>query len=307
MSALTRALRTTFDSVRGDVHIYKGTVDKSWTVIAQAQTTHPDVVQVTGHFLRASWAAPFEVHIRTLRVGKFNSNIAAEFIQKGEVKISAQLIFTSISAGTEDPRLTLAPASPFARRVPLHLHPAVAPLTPLFANANFHKNVRWAEDKAIRERNFALGRGERPAVGGGTLEWGAWLELVDPSETVCPAILPFLGDMMRNLPELLPKDQRPVNVWHPTMVFSLQYNAKIPDDFSFSKRTVGLYSRSSFMDGGRHDVTVEIWTAPSNIGEGKEIEGWREKQVCIGLAYQMASVVPSSVNERKAAELNSKL
>jgi len=70
---------------------------------------------------------------------------------------------------------------------------------------------------------------------------------------------------------------------------------------------VGLYSRSSFMDDGRHDVSAEIWTAPSNLGEGAETDGWRDKQVCLGIVTQTALVVPADVNVRKAAKANAKL
>lgn len=95
--------------------------------------------------------------------------------------------------------------------------------------------------------------------------------------------------------------------WHPTLVLSLEYKAKIPDDPTLSKRTVGLYSRGKFLYGGQHDISVEIWTAPSDIGQGVEVDGWRERQVCLGIAYQTGITVPRSVNERKAAEANSKL
>lgn len=125
------------------------------------------------------------------------------------MKITAQLIFKAPSVDDSSFRMSLLPPSPYARRVPLHLHPSAAQITPMFGNARFKSNVKWAEDKAIRERNRALGRGERPAVGGGVLEWGAWLELIDPLENINVSMLPFLGDMMKNIPELLPKDLRP--------------------------------------------------------------------------------------------------
>ena len=84
------------------------------------------------------------------------------------------------------------------------------------------------------------------------------------------------------------------------MFFSLEYKAAIPDDPLFSTRTVGLYSSGRFMHEGRHDAYVEIWTAPSSIGEGREVHGWREKQVCVAIAHQMALTVPASLNMRNA-------
>ena len=81
----------------------------------------------------------------------------------------------------------------------------------------------------------------------------------------------------------------------------------IPSDPMSSKRTVGLYSCGRFLHGGQHDIYVEIWTAPSDIGEGVEVDGWRDKQVCLAIAHQMALTVPHSLNERKAAQANNKL
>jgi hypothetical protein len=126
-----------------------------------------------------------------------------------EVKLSAQLIFKTPSMVHGHSPMTLLPPSPFARRVPLHVHPSLAQPTPMFTPANFYSQVKWAEDQAIRERNRALGRGDRPAVGGGGLEWGAWLEFVDSTEKINEALLPFAADLVKNIPELLPKDQRP--------------------------------------------------------------------------------------------------
>jgi hypothetical protein len=105
--------------------------------------------------------------------------------------------------------LTLLPPSPFARRLPLHVHPSLAQVTPMWGDTNFHSQVKWAEDKVIREHNRALERGEGPTIGGGVIEWGAWFELLDPAEKINEALLPFVGDMMKTIPELLPEDQRP--------------------------------------------------------------------------------------------------
>ncbi|KAF8586838.1 hypothetical protein K439DRAFT_1631280 [Ramaria rubella] len=325
MAPITQAVCTTFLGEIGDVRVYNGDVDNTWTMLAvpqggyvlglvinacmasQAQTDHTEVAHITGHFLRTTSLSHFEVHIRTVRIGKFYSNLTADLIQKNETKVSAQLVFKARFISRDAALMTLAPPSPYARRIPLHLHPSVAPLTPVWGNASFGTHVRWAEDKTIRERNRALGRGQGPRVGGGGLEWGSWFQLLDVGEEVNAALLPFLGDMMKNLYELLPKEQRPASVWYPTMVFSLEYKAGITDDPAFSKHTVGLYSCSRFMHEGRHDVYVEIWTAPGGIGEGVEEDGWRDKQVCIGIAHQMALTVPSTVNTRTAVEANGKL
>jgi len=45
-------------------------------------------------------------------------------------------------------------------------------------------------------------------------------------------------------------------------------------------------------------VNVEVWTAPSNIGEGEIGEGWRDKQVCLASATQMAITMPMALARR---------
>lgn len=86
------------------------------------------------------------------------------------------------------------------------------------------------------------------------------------------------------------------------MFLSLEYKFPILDNDKVSKRTVGIYTRSTFMLEGRHDVYAEVWTAPSNISEGVEVEGWQKDQVCLAISHQMALAVPPGVNERKANE-----
>ncbi|KIJ34873.1 hypothetical protein M422DRAFT_70107 [Sphaerobolus stellatus SS14] len=325
MAPLSHVMKASFKEKRGDVTIYSGEVSNVWTIIAipqggyalgllveacqkvQADTPHIEIMHVTSHFLRTTAILPFEVHIRPLRIGKGYANLTADLIQQGEVKITALLIFRTRDVPNGDPSMTLSPPSPFARRIPLYFHPAVAPITSMFEKASFKKYLRWAQDKTFHQRNYEMEGGVVHGPGGGTLEWGAWIELIDPSERIVPSMLPFFGDMMQNLPHLLPKAHRPPLGWFPTMVLSVEYKAEIPDDPAISKRTIGLYSRSSFMNAGRHDVYVEIWTAPSNLGEGVETEGWRDKQVCLGIASQTALNVPSDVNLRKAQKANSKL
>ncbi|KIJ34866.1 hypothetical protein M422DRAFT_263049 [Sphaerobolus stellatus SS14] len=133
--------------------------------------------------------------------------------------------------------------------------------------------------------------------GDGTLEWGAWFELTDPSERITSSMLHFFGDMMHNLPNLLPKAHQHPLGWYPTMVLSVEYKGEIPDDPAISRRIVGVYSRSSFMNTDLHDIYVELWTSPSisGLGGGIETEGWRDKQVCLGISSQTALIVPRCI------------
>lgn len=85
--------------------------------------------------------------------------------------------------------------------------------------------------------------------------------------------------------------------WYPTMTLAMEFKSPIPKSLDYSQHTVGLYSSGRFMnDLGRHDAYVEIWSAPSNIGEGNETAGWRDKQVCLAVATQVALTLSSDFN-----------
>lgn len=93
--------------------------------------------------------------------------------------------------------------------------------------------------------------------------------------------------------------------WYPTMTMAIDFKAPIPSPSKniYADRTVGIYSKGLFMNDpqGRHDMYTEVWTAPSNIGEGEEVQGWRDKQVCLAVSTQMALTVSMEVNARKGS------
>jgi hypothetical protein len=88
------------------------------------------------------------------------------------------------------------------------------------------------------------------------------------------------------------------------MTLSIEFQAPIPPAGSMrhAARTVGLYSSGTFWGEpqGRHDAYLEVWTAPANLGEGKEVEGWRDEQFCLATATQMALTLPMEVNAGRA-------
>jgi len=87
------------------------------------------------------------------------------------------------------------------------------------------------------------------------------------------------------------------------MVMTLEFKNPIPPPSeNHSGRTVGVYSVGRFINDpqSRHEIDLEIWTAPSNVGEGDaQNKSWRDNQVCIAVATQMAICVPFDVNARK--------
>lgn len=111
------------------------------------------------------------------------------------------------------------------------------------------------------------------------------------------------------------------------MTLALEFKSRFPlKDASKSRplatNTVGLYSVSKFISHGRHDETVEVWSAPCAIGEkGPKVgsDEWRRNAQILAISTQvrpsaelhpycsltqaqnqMALVVPFEVNTRKS-------
>ena len=106
------------------------------------------------------------------------------------------------------PGITLAPPSALARRIPLTIHPSQATLDPPDLKFCYQNK---AEDPYFLERNLAKaeGRSDDTRQGGGEVEWGAWYELKDERDVLRAAMLPFVADNVRNMPNLIPKEMRP--------------------------------------------------------------------------------------------------
>lgn len=85
---------------------------------------------------------------------------------------------------------------------------------------------------------------------------------------------------------------------------TVEFMARIPSSPDYVSRTVGLYSESRFLTDphGRHNAHVEVWTAPSAIGQGEIEVGWRDKQYCIAVVDQMALTLPMDLNHRQGSK-----
>jgi hypothetical protein len=92
------------------------------------------------------------------------------------------------------------------------------------------------------------------------------------------------------------------------MVMTLEFKRQLPRRGTpgFSHRTLGVYSKGSFLDQGRHDIYGEIWSAPSSIGgaggRDAEDESWRRDMRCVAVTGQMALSVSLDVNRSKGAK-----
>ena len=169
-------------------------------------------------------------------------------------------------------------------------------------------------------------------VGGGGTEWGAWCELKTEGDKLRTSAIPFFADNFMNLPVLVPNNEPArigavqrsaqhamqdnlaqkadfVRSWFPTITMSIEFKTRIPSSAEFSDRTVGLYSESRFLHDphARHNSRVEVWTAPSCIGQGNVEEGWRDRQYCIAVADQMALMLPMDLNLKEGNRDGTKL
>lgn len=200
------------------------------------------------------------------------------------------------------PHLTLEPPSGYSRRLPLHEHPCESKTTKPRVTWKFHEHIQWGLDPQIVSMNSSNSslRTNSDTVGGGGTEWGGWFTFTDKAETITTPSLAFLVDIFPNMPTLLPKGERGGlgTCWFPTMTLAMEFKFPIPTSGEYAKRTVGLYSTGRFMNDpqGRHDAYVEVWTAPSEIGEGKITPRWRDSQRCLAIATQMALTLPIEVN-----------
>ncbi|KAG6860387.1 hypothetical protein C0995_011772 [Termitomyces sp. Mi166 len=326
MAPFLQAVNVRVSSSNGEYTSYTGEIDPEWVsssvtnggyVLAllvdaciqhQSTSGHREPIHVTAHFLRTSVPSHFEIRVRILKTGRGFTNLTAELYQQEVLIITAHQIFgnnsTSPQASDHTRGLNLAPPSSYARRIPLYTHPSTAVVRPGRSVWKFQRYIALAPDPHILAKNAPnhSNRTNGATIGGEGLEWGAWFTFQDKGDEVTPTSLAFLVDIFAHIPSLMPPSERPGLglSWFPTIVLSLEFKAPIPPlSVAHARRTVGLYSSGKFLNDGRHDGYVEVWTAPCDIGKGKEISCWREKQVCIAVATQMASIIPMEVNMKR--------
>ncbi|KAJ7119009.1 thioesterase-like superfamily-domain-containing protein [Mycena epipterygia] len=321
MAPFTRAIHVQLQRRDGSLTCYSAAADPEWVVgrvphggyilslliqaclQSQADSPHPDPLHVSAHYLQPTKTSSLEVQIRVLKRGRSFVNILAELVQQNRTCITAHLIFGSIPPSTR-PLIDLA--SGYARRHPLAGHPSKVVATNVTEFFGFRKHLRWAEDPFLLSQNEPDSPARKVTTGGGVAVWGAWIELVDKDERLTPASLALFADCVHNFATLLPGSITGLdlkNAWLPTLALNVEYKAPIPAHSA--PRTIGVYVISGFVSEpqGRHNTFIEMWSAPSGIGEGAEVDGWRDSMVCLAIAAQTQLMVSGSVNEKAAAKL----
>ncbi|KAL4081220.1 thioesterase-like superfamily-domain-containing protein [Scleroderma citrinum] len=278
-----------------------------------SRSSHVDPIHATAHFLCATNTGIGDIQIKLVKIGKTFTNLQAELVQKKALKVTVHLIFGDLSPQPSAAiQRTLVSPSAYARRLPLYCHPSAAALSEPRPEYTFKSQLRWSVDRAIASRNHldSPTRTSSETVGGGGTEWGAWCELSNEGGTPRISAIPFFGDIAMNLPVLLP-ESKPGHIksfWFPTIVMTIESKSKIPS-VDFSDCTVGVYSESRFLHDpqARHHTRVEVWSAPSCIGQGTVEERWRDKQYCIAVVGQMALMLPIELNFKEGMKDRTKL
>ncbi|KAL5513605.1 hypothetical protein ACEPAH_4004 [Sanghuangporus vaninii] len=277
-------------------------------------------VHISAHFLRPvqgvvpskdsgsrtlKQPATFEVHVKSVKGGSSLNNLQAELVQNGQTMVSAHLIFgVSLPAAETEiaqpvDSKALVPPSPYARRTPLRTHPSNSSEIRLYDVWNFKDRITGKEDPVFQHLNKAENRvfdkdgsvqREPPGI-----EFGAWLTFKDEVGSLRPGMLPFCTDIIKPLPELLPREENPLvgKTWYATLTLSIEFKAPVRIDTQTGS-TLGLYSVGRFLQDplGRHETIVEVWTAPSGEASEPDDGSWREKQRCLATAVQTALCIP---------------
>ncbi|KAJ1303586.1 hypothetical protein OPQ81_011769 [Rhizoctonia solani] len=313
-------------------HVYQGTVDPAWVVgsipqggyvlgllvmasiKSQEQTKHKDPIHVTAHFMQPTARSDYTIQVQVIRTGSRFSNLTANLIQNGETKVLTHMIFGTLpDFDASEPSSSvpqyghMSPTHPLSRPIPLVTHPRDStPSEMHFKYGQFRHHVRRAEDRAIIAQNIAK-LNAQPGSHTGGLESGAWWELAGENEELDLSMIPFFADIYESTPGMLSQvdgNGTPA-MWFPTMVLTLEFKRKLPRRGmpGYSSRTLGVYSRGSFLEHGRHDMYGEIWSAPSCIGQSNGQDpadgSWKKDMRCLAVTGQMALSVSIEVNRSK--------
>ncbi|GAA5910462.1 hypothetical protein JCM6882_007361 [Rhodosporidiobolus microsporus] len=310
--------------------VLTSTVQQHQSLHAPPHAQHHDPAHLTSQFLSASVPGRAEVEVKVASATKNWTRLDVELWQwtpaadttdftnpnsQRVLRISAHFLVTSLpplpAPGPVSPE-TLGKAAANVNYLempcPLLEHPGSIDMsdggTPVPPKLRFGEGMRWKDVRTEKRSD-------------GALAWGGWIELKNGEDLrESAALIPFFADVAKNGPEVVPDNEKRGVFWFPTMTLSLDFKSPFPlPSFSSSSaagpasRTFGLYSTTKTIHDGRHDLTVEVWSAPANLGEGggekkgerqldaDGVERWRrEGSRLLGVSTQMALCVPIAVN-----------
>ncbi|KAK4048264.1 hypothetical protein OIO90_005883 [Microbotryomycetes sp. JL221] len=293
----------------------------------QIQFHHPDLAHIRSDFYKPAQPGPCQIELLPTSNTKNWSRLDFKLSQYSTPTnnqsdlieiLSGHAMFTMLP-GVPGPELpdktavTVLPHTPLpqARKCPLRVHPSKLKKSTVYSGAQFKNVVHWTEP------------GEAGVEAKDAMEWGCWwgMDQAQDDVTKSAVLLPFFADQFMNGPELLPPEYSPGRAWYPTLTFSLDVKSKYPltsipkmSNSTPAKQTVGLYSLTKAVQEGRHDITVEVWSAPSDIGstgsDGQvdtDSDEWRSKAQLLGISTQMALVISREKPQPRAPSPPGKL
>jgi len=124
--------------------------------------------------------------------------------------------------------------------------------------------------------------------------------------SVGPNTIPIFVDLTVTPWSLIPDEARKerdwISWWNPSLSISIEFRRKLPlVDGPYASHTFGIFSQKRHLESGRWNDSVEVWSAPCDIGEKTTAEideKWREKMVCVAVGSQVALMVPPEMNVR---------
>lgn len=111
------------------------------------------------------------------------------------------MIFGVLSASEDstEPRLTVAPPSPYARRIPMHTHPSKCPASPPRPRWTYKNNITVSNDPvyevAVMEPKQSM-------------DFGMYVGLNDPQERITTPGLAFMADTFESMAKFIPGDHK---------------------------------------------------------------------------------------------------
>ncbi|GAA5962347.1 hypothetical protein JCM3765_002949 [Sporobolomyces pararoseus] len=322
--------------------VYSATVSPFWCIgsvshggfllslLTRTATTHQtlnnskhlDPAHLSSQFLSASVAGAAEVEVSVVSVSKRWTRLDVELWQydnptlpqdekrdytsktsKRTLRIRAHFLYTQLEnvydLVTSTPDGDELVPTYLERKCPILKQPIELKdreFSEIPGKFGFKNGMRWKEVECERE--------------GGELRWACWFELTQGEDlTKLADLVPFFADCSKNGPEVLgqtPGFKKPKPSWYPTLTLAMDFKTSfpLPSNSGVSKTTFGLFASTKSIQAGRHDLTVEVWTSPQDLGstsDGKIDKDWRKKARCVGVSTQMALTTPMAFNESKAS------
>ncbi|GAA6060481.1 hypothetical protein JCM10212_007112 [Sporobolomyces blumeae] len=310
--------------------VYDAEISKFWTIgsvaqggyllsiLTRAATTHQqlagsahvDPAHLTSQFLSASIVGRAQVEVRVVSTSKRWTRLDAELWQYDHpspdttdfvhahrtLRITAHFLFAKLENVFD-----LANTSPTApvptfldRTCPILQHPGQVDManggTWIPDKFGFKDGMRWKEVEYEQE--------------GQEIKWAGWFEVTQGEDlTQCADLIPFFADASKNGPEILGQGKRKAVSWYPTMTLSLDFKTSfpLPRSSPSSRTTFGLFASVKSIQAGRHDLTVEVWTAPCDLGDSAKSvsKDWRSEARLVGVSTQMALTTTMAFNQSR--------